>query len=93
MGHTDLDLDALADAVARKLAPRLTVPIRLTRKAMAQALGISPRLLQAMTNREHDPCPCDHLNTIPLYHPKLVDEWCSRQKKTAGSAPAAGGKE
>lgn len=83
------EMDAIAEAVARKLAPRLVTPLRLNRKAMAAALGISPRLLQDMSHREHDPCPHDQLNSVPLYAPQLVAEWCSRQKNKTNRKPAA----
>jgi hypothetical protein len=86
------ELDALADLVVRKLGARLVQPIRLSRKAMAQAIDVSGRTLQTWSNQESDPCPCTRIGGIVLYDPPQVAAWLSRQKQKPAVAAAGGGK-
>lgn len=82
---TPAELESLAEAVARKLAPRLVTPIRLNRKAMAAAIGVSTRTLQAWSNRESDPCPSTKIDSIVLYNLPEVSAWLYQQSKTHNS--------
>lgn len=84
------EMDAIADAVVKRLGPRLTVPIRLPRKLMAASIGVSARTLQGWSNREADPCPTTRIESIILYDPPLVHDWLSRQTKSPAGRPGGG---
>lgn len=74
---TPAELEAIAEAVARKLAPKLTTPLRLRRKRMASMLDVSSRTLQSWTNQPDNPCPCHCEGTVILYDPAAVEAWLS----------------